>query len=39
MKIKLNYDFSLTRANVKDFAIHYTTYRENIFLDRVGKDE
>jgi GNAT superfamily N-acetyltransferase len=30
--IHLNEDFELMKADVRDFAIHYTTYRENIFF-------
>ncbi|WP_042148277.1 GNAT family N-acetyltransferase [Paucisalibacillus sp. EB02] len=32
MYSKLDNEFSLMQANPKDFAIHYTTYRENVFF-------
>lgn len=32
MLINLDNEFSLAEANSKEFAIHYTTYRENIFF-------
>ncbi|MBS4198148.1 GNAT family N-acetyltransferase [Bacillus sp. FJAT-49732] len=32
MLLKLDNEFSLTQANSNDFAIHYTTYRENVFF-------
>jgi ribosomal protein S18 acetylase RimI-like enzyme len=32
MFIKLDNEFSLMHANSKDFAVHYTTYRENVFF-------
>src|SRR5690606_35858375 len=32
MILKLDNEYSLTQANLKDFAIHYTTYRENVFF-------
>lgn len=32
MPIKLCNDFTLVPANTKEFAIHYTTYRENVFF-------
>lgn len=31
-ELNLDNEFSLIQANSKDFAIHYTTYRENVFF-------
>ncbi|WHT49167.1 GNAT family N-acetyltransferase [Sporosarcina thermotolerans] len=32
MQQRIDNEFSLMKANPKDFAIHYTTYRENVFF-------
>lgn len=32
MFLELDNEFSLTKANPTDFAIHYSTYRENVFF-------